>query len=346
MAMIPKVVGLVAAGAVAFAFGGKKAAASPAVKPSTHKPKKKSPEVTATTEKAIKAAMNNPAAMKAIIDQTAKSGDASKLWNLGRTILLNSQGKPAMQAVASHVLVQAVVLAAKTGQLGGLVATALANGDAAILSNAAQSAIKANPALASQLRALVDQLTRAAKPPSKPGGTRAPRTEDEKLDTKAAQAATAVVVDAIKKTEQVQKDPPQAPLPKGNVTTLPEVVITAAPPSASQVMSPQQAAAQDLTVYLNSISSKFTWPHEARFKEDKSIVGKAQAKMGLSADGKYGPGTARAIAALGIVPVPPYYWTAGKAQQQKNEYKAAIAKAAATFTDLDWSPALKGVDRS
>lgn len=335
--IIPVVVGLVAAGAAAFAFGGK---ATAAPKPAAFRPKRKPADVTDTTERAIKAAINNPAAMKRIIDATAKTGDPSKLWNLGRTILLNSSGKPTMQAVAAQVLANAVTAAVKRGSLGDLVATALANGDGSILIGAAQSAMALNPNLKAQLSELIAQLKRSAQPPStSPGQPRAPVTRDEQLDTKAAQTATQVVNDAIKQTEAVVTSTPGG----GKVTTLPEMVITASP---SQVMSPQQTAAMQLTEYLRSITSHLTWPHEARFKEDKSLVGKAQSKMGLSADGKYGPGTASAVALLGIVPVPPFYWSAGKAAAQKAAYKKHIQAMAAKFSDLDWAPALKGVDRS
>lgn len=349
MALIPMVVGLVAAGAVAFAFGGKGAkAAQPAAKPPTHRPKRKAPGVSDTSERAIKAAMNNPAAMKVIIDQVNKTGDPSKLWNLGRTILLNSQGKPTMQAVAAQVLANAVVMAAKKGDLGTLVATALANGDAAILAGAAKSAIALNPALSSQLNALIDQLSRSAKPPAQsPGQPRAPVTRDEQLDTKAAQAATQVLADAIRQTEQIAKQPASAPIPEVSpspvTTTLPEMTIEASP----QVLSPQQTAAMQLTEYLQKLTAPFKYPHEARFKEDKSKVGQAQSKMGITADGKYGKGTAGAIAALGIVPIPPFYWSSKTPiATQKNAYKAHIAEMAGKFSDLNWSPALLGVDRS
>lgn len=334
--IIPVVIGLAAAGAVAFAFGGKAAAAE---KPKSFKPRRKAKEVTETTEAAVKAAMSNPAAMKKLIDATVATGDPTKLWNLGRTILLNAQGNPGMQAVAANVLATAVSNAAKKEVLGDLVATALGNGDGDILIAASQSAMVLNPSLKSVLAELIGQLQRAKQPPTEsPGQPRPPVTKDEKLDTAAAQKAAEVIADAIKQTATVQTTPGG-----GVVTTLPEMVIT---PGPAQVLSPQQKAAQDLTEYLRSITATLQWPHLARFKEDKSKVGKAQNLMGLGADGKYGPGTASAVASLGIVPVPPFYWTAGKAPAQKAAYKKHIAAMSAKFSDLDWSPALNGVDRS
>ncbi len=341
--IIPIVVGLVAAGAVAFAFGDKHAAAAPGPRP-----KQKSPEVSDATEAVIIEAMGNPQAMKRLIDAAAATGDAPKLWNLGRTILINSQGNPTMQAVASQVLVNAVVTATKKGQLGDLMATVLANGDTGIFIGAAQSAIGLNPELSGRLNVAIEQLRRATQPPTQsPGQPRPPVTSDEKLDTKAAETATAVIADAIKKTEEVQKAPAQAPLPANNVTTLPEIVITASPPgkSTSQVLDAATTAAMQLTDYLHSISDSLPFPHMARFKEDKSKVGQAQVKLGVTADGKYGPGSAKRIASLGVVPIPPFYWPKAW-QNSKREYASHIKAMVLKFPDLDFGPAMKGVDRS
>lgn len=339
---IPVIVGLGIAGAVAYAMGGKSASA--ATKPATHKPKKKAPAVSSTSEAAIKAAMKKPAAMKALIDQVAATGDPVKLWNLGRTMLVNSKGNPTMQAAAAAVLAKAVAMAVKKDGLAPLIATVLANGDAEILAQAALSAAALEPAFAQRLKDLAAQLRRSGSTPAKPAAK--PSTKPSKDDAnakKAAEAATQVVADAIKATAQVEKDPPQAPVPNVpptpvKVVTLPEVVVTAAPPTG-----PKKAAYQ-LTSYLESLSA--ARDHSGRNKEDKKKVGGFQKEMGLGADGVYGPGTAKAIASLGVVPVPPYYWTKSKWQAQKADYKAHIANMARKFTDEDWAPALKNVDRS
>lgn len=335
-AIIPIIVGLVAAGAVAFGAGGGKSAAAAPAAPAKRKPKKKAPTISDTTEAAIVAAMKSPQAMQGLIATVAKTGDPVKLWNLGRTILVNNPS-PTMKGVGLKVLVDAVTKAASSGKLGDLVANALANGDGAMLASAAKSAARANPSLASALNRLVSQLT-AAKSPGQPA-PRPPSTRDEKLDTKAAQAATAVVVDAIKRTGEAQQQSTTQTLPTGGVvTTLPEIVITASPDaSPSEVLSDGQSAAMQLTDYLRTTS---------RYKEDNSRVGQAQKRMGLSADGKYGPGSAKRVASFGVVPVPPFYWTKGKAPAQKKDYKDYIASMAGKFPDQDWSPALKGVDQS
>jgi hypothetical protein len=324
---------IAAAGAIAFAASKKPVAAAP---PATHKPKKKAPAVKAGSEAAIVAAMKSPAAIKAIIDKAAASGDPSTLWNLGRTMLLNSKGNPTMQAAANAVLIKAVAMAAQQGQLGDLAATALANGDAAILARAAQQAAQANPQFAAQLTQLATQLLRAGTPPSSPGQP----TKQDISDKTAAQAATQVLVDAVKQTGQVMTDPASAPLPTGGkVTTLPEVIITPGPdfdPTA-QVLDEKTTAAQKLTEYLAPLS---------RYKEDKKRVAKYQKDMGLSSDGNYGPGTASFIAQLGIVPKLPFYWTKGKAQAQKNAYRAVINDSANRFPGLAWDSALKGLEQS
>lgn len=330
--LIPLVIA--AAGAIAFAVSRKSGAATPA--PATHKPKKRSPTVNPNSEAAIIAAMKSPAAIKAIIDKAAASGDPATLWNLGRTMLLNSKGNPTMQAVANAVLIKAVALAAKQGTLGDLAATALANGDAALLARAAQQAAAANPQFAGQLTTLAQQLLRAGAPPSSPGQP----TRQDISDKQAAQAATQVLVEAVKQTGQVMSQPASAPLPQpGGVITLPEVLITPGPdfnPTA-QVLDAKTAAAQKLTEYLMPLS---------RYKEDKKLVAKYQKEMGLSSDGNYGPGSASFIAQLGIVPKLPFYWTKGKAQQQKNAYRAVINDSASKFPGLPWDSALKGLEQS
>jgi len=343
MAVIPIIIGLGALGVMAFAAGGKRALAATPATPPTHRPKKRAPTVSPTSEQAVIAAMNDPAKVKAIVEKALASGDPVAVWNLGRTMLLNSKGKPMMQAAASSVMAQAVVMAAKQGELGKLTAVALANGDAGLLSQAAKSAATLAPSMATQFQQLASQLTRAGQPPAGPSvtasspGLTQPTNSDDAFSQKAAAAASQVMADAIKQTEQVMRDPPGAPVP---TTVLPEVVIT---PGET---SPQKAAALQLTGYLEDLSAGLKYPHMARFKENKAKVGRLQAKIGVSADGSYGPGTASAVGRLGVVPVPPFYWTKSKWQAQKRDYKNLIASLAGQFPDKDWAPALRGVDVS
>lgn len=341
-AIIPLVVGVGIAGALAFAAGGAKASTPP--KKSTHTPKKKSPAVSDLTEKAIIAAMKNPAAIKALVDQVAATGDPVKLWNLGRTMLLNSKGNPTMQAAAAAVLAKAVVMAFRKGDPAPLIANALANGDAAILAQAAVSAAVLAPELAARLKQLADQLNKSGKTPGpvkKPG--KKPASKDDANAAKAAQAATQVVADAIKATAQVEKDPPGAPVPNvpptpTKVVTLPEVQVMAKVPTGAF------KSAIDFTSYLESLGA--ARDHTLRNKENKKTVAAFQKALGLNADGIYGPGSATKIAQLGWVPVPPFYWTKGKADAQKKAYKAVIAAQAKAITDLDWTPAVKNLERS
>lgn len=341
-AIIPIVIGLAAAGAVAFAAGGKRALAATPATPPTHRPKRRAPTVSEDSEQAVIAAMNDPAKVKAIVDRALANGDPVAVWNLGRTMLLNSKGKPMMQAAASSVMTQAVVMAAKQGELGKLTAVALANGDAGLLAQAAKSAATVAPSMATQFQQLASQLTRAGQAPAAPSttvtspGLTQPTTADDSLSQKAAAAASQVMADAIKQTEVMMSQPASAPIP---TETLPAMTVTA-------TESPKKVAALQLTGYLESITAGLKYPHLARYKEDKAKVGRAQSAMGISADGSYGPGTASAVGRLGVVPIPPFYWTKSKWQQQKKDYKALIASLAGQFPNLDWSPALRGVDVS
>lgn len=341
-AIIPIIVGLGALGALAFAGGSAKAAPAAAT-PETHKPKRRGKGVKPDTEAVIISALRNPAAMKKIIDSTAATGDAVKLWNLGRTMLLNAQGLPNMQAAAAQVLANAVSTSLDKGTIGDLLSTVLANGDAGIFIGAAKTAGNLRPDLAQRLRDIIAQVNRSSagpeqpvtRSPGQPTGNKPATTRDDQAVQSAAQAATQVVVDAIKATEAATAAPADAPLPASpTVQTLPEVVITPGPSASS---NPLQAAAQKLTDYLRTTT---------RFHEDKGKVGSFQSKAGLGADGNYGPASAKKIASLGVVPVPPFYWTKGKAPAQKQDYKRFIADMADQFPFLDFAPALKGVDAS
>lgn len=86
------------------------------------------------------------------------------------------------------------------------------------------------------------------------------------------------------------------------------------PPSSSASSSPEQLA-QELVDHLEGVSVG---------QEDRELVRRFQRVQGLNDTGIYGPGTAEAIASLGIVPPRPFDWPSKKTFRVKARYKAAM----------------------
>lgn len=109
--------------------------------------------------------------------------------------------------------------------------------------------------------------------------------------------------------------------------TLPTVPTTSSPSplptTSAPAATPQAVAAQAM---VEAIRGKKKW------QEPQAPVKAFQKLVGIQADGKYGPGTGRAVAAQNVVPVPPLYWSsnATKAAADKVAWQAEMAARAAT----------------
>lgn len=93
---------------------------------------------------------------------------------------------------------------------------------------------------------------------------------------------------------------------------------SALPPPATStgIEDPGRALAQQVTTMLQRIGGL-----AGRGKEDKALVGRFQSQEKLTADSKYGPGTAtRILQRYGIVPVAPFYWSKKNAATQKKAF--------------------------
>jgi peptidoglycan hydrolase-like protein with peptidoglycan-binding domain len=62
--------------------------------------------------------------------------------------------------------------------------------------------------------------------------------------------------------------------------------------------------------------------------EDRELVARFQAAHGLNATGSYGPGTAEALIALGIVPPKPRWWPSKKLWRAQYRYRVALREQA------------------
>ena len=116
-------------------------------------------------------------------------------------------------------------------------------------------------------------------------------------------------------------------------------VQAAEPPPPQIVANPARDAAVALADYLRPLSP---------WKEDREKVAALQAEIGVSADGKYGPQTAMAIAAHGIVPPAPFYWPgAPNTQAAIENYKAYLLQKAADdpTNAAAWQKAAEGAVR-
>ena len=92
------------------------------------------------------------------------------------------------------------------------------------------------------------------------------------------------------------------------------------PATSTGIEDPQRALAQQVTTMLQSKGGL-----KGRGSEDKALVGRFQSQEKLTADAKYGPGTAtRILQRYGIVPVAPYYWSKKNAATQKKAFTAFV----------------------
>jgi hypothetical protein len=81
----------------------------------------------------------------------------------------------------------------------------------------------------------------------------------------------------------------------------------------------------------------------SRYKENQVLVKRFQDQEGLVTDGKYGPKSALALAALGVIPPRPRYWAKKTVQTDKKEYAGEMLSRAATdpARAADWTAASK-----
>jgi peptidoglycan hydrolase-like protein with peptidoglycan-binding domain len=100
------------------------------------------------------------------------------------------------------------------------------------------------------------------------------------------------------------------------------------------VLTSTQTLAKKLADHLNALIKAQGGVARAKGKEDVSLVKSFQSAVGLKADGKYGPGAARAISGYwGDVPLV-FYWPAGTLPKTEvPKYRAAL-EAVATGADM------------
>jgi len=132
---------------------------------------------------------------------------------------------------------------------------------------------------------------------------------------------------------------PSIQLPNPPIVAIPPIVSPSSVPLPSGVptsSSEQQRLqiAQAMAVDLRNTS---------RYKENQVLVKRFQEQEGLVTDGKYGPKSALALAALGIIPPRPRYWAKKTVQADKKEYAGEMLSHAATdpARAADWTAASK-----
>lgn len=144
-----------------------------------------------------------------------------------------------------------------------------------------------------------------------------------------ALAGGGLLVAAMRKPASASPSPSKPVVPSSPSTTEP----TPGNSLPAEGAGEQYLAALQLTQHLKTVR---------RYSEDQAQVRAYQEANGLTADGKYGPGTALSIASHGVVPVVPFYWNKTTSAQQKASYKAGIAEYAAQYPALNWSSAISG----
>lgn len=111
-------------------------------------------------------------------------------------------------------------------------------------------------------------------------------------------------------------NPPAGAIP---AVTIPAGTATSVTPTNAEHAARKERA-QRLALHLK---------YARKGQEDTTQVKAFQAQEGLIVDGKYGPKSALAIAAYGIVPPKPLYWHRTTFVTQKQEYRDAIQAYAA-----------------
>ncbi|HEV8246739.1 MAG TPA: hypothetical protein VGP93_13270, partial [Polyangiaceae bacterium] len=118
---------------------------------------------------------------------------------------------------------------------------------------------------------------------------------------------------------------PSVSLPNPPLVVVPPVVSPSSTPlpagvPVSSVQAQRLQVAQAMAVDLRNTS---------RYKENQVLVKRFQDQEGLVTDGKYGPKSALALAALGIIPPRPRYWAKKTVQADKKEYAGEMLSRAA-----------------
>jgi hypothetical protein len=128
----------------------------------------------------------------------------------------------------------------------------------------------------------------------------------------------------------------QVPGPGGAVITLPPVVIPGGAPSGANPLAARLTAALNQT---DPIANGRTDDNV-----QKGLVaalpraGESDRQVLRAVDGLYGPGAALLVASYGIVPYPPFFWSAVKsktANLKANFKKAMLNRAASDPTRAD-----------
>lgn len=132
---------------------------------------------------------------------------------------------------------------------------------------------------------------------------------------------------------------PSPSLPNPPLVVVPPVISPSSVPlpagiPASGSQAQRMQIAQAMAVDLRNSS---------RYKENQALVSRFQEQEGLKADGKYGPKSALSLAALGIIPPRPRYWTRKTVQEDKKRYSMEMMTRAATDPSraADWQAASK-----
>lgn len=127
-----------------------------------------------------------------------------------------------------------------------------------------------------------------------------------------------------------------APQPAPSIVFPPVVAPSPVPIPAGVSVTPEQqrrlSVAQAMVMNLRNTS---------RYQENQQLVIAFQKQEGKVPDGKYGPKTGLAVAALGIVPPRPRYWSSKTMQADKRQWTDAMNSFAATdpARAADWRAA-------
>jgi hypothetical protein len=100
---------------------------------------------------------------------------------------------------------------------------------------------------------------------------------------------------------------------------IPDVTIPGgeSPEAPDQALAFKVRTAQTLMDYLKTTR---------KYKEDKTRVKAFQALADLKQDGLYGAKSALAAAAIGVIPVKPFYWAKGTQAEDKNAYRSQLTQ--------------------
>jgi hypothetical protein len=138
---------------------------------------------------------------------------------------------------------------------------------------------------------------------------------------------------------------PSASLPNPPIVAVPPFVPALPTFGASPVPLSSGVPASSLSDQRMQIAQAMAVDlrNSSKYKENQILVTRFQDQEGLKADGKYGPKTALALAALGVIPPRPRYWAKKTVQQDKKDYAGEMLTRAATDPSraADWQAASK-----